>query len=46
MCIFVRDKKIIKNIYLNVKTFTIPVFWILYCCIADYMLVHLKPNRC
>lgn len=32
-----------KNIYLNIKTFTIPVFYIIYCCIADYL--HLKHNR-
>lgn len=35
-----------KNIYLNVKTFTIPIFYIIYCCIGDYILVHLNCYRC
>ena len=26
-----------KKIYLNVKTFTIPIFYIIYCCIGDYI---------
>ena len=38
--------KKIKNLLNNVKTFTIPLFWIIYCCIADYIWIHLKYNRC
>ena len=32
-----------KKIYLNVKTFTIPVF---YNCINDYIWIHLNCRRC
>ena len=35
-----------KNIYLNVKTFTIPIFYIIYCCIDDYIWIHLNYHRC
>ena len=37
--------KKIKNLLNNVKTFTIPLFWIIYCCIADYIWIYLKHNR-